>query len=199
MRRAGWLTALVLLALTKPLDVAVGDQADGESEEGFVDVVGVVPSGERRRRKPCSQDMVRSTTQRKVPRPVPWGWPRSAIMGICLARVGADGTCRGRSRGRRRARPGGVGAGRPLRRLPATQHAGGDALVASPSRPGLFPHMAPTGRPARRTPRRSERQTMTGAGSGGRVEQALAVLITSVVDTRRVLNMTKTSGVVGAV
>ncbi|MFF0690914.1 hypothetical protein ACFYUG_33030, partial [Streptomyces albogriseolus] len=29
----------VLLALTKPLDVPVGDQADGESEEGLVDVV----------------------------------------------------------------------------------------------------------------------------------------------------------------
>ncbi|MET9123331.1 transaldolase family protein, partial [Streptomyces sp. NPDC004528] len=29
----------VLLFLTKPLDVAMGDQADGESEECFVDVV----------------------------------------------------------------------------------------------------------------------------------------------------------------
>ncbi|MEU9313967.1 hypothetical protein, partial [Streptomyces sp. NPDC048256] len=28
-----------LLSLTKPLDVAVGDQADGEPEECFVDVV----------------------------------------------------------------------------------------------------------------------------------------------------------------
>ncbi|MFE0553868.1 hypothetical protein ACFW3A_31135, partial [Streptomyces pilosus] len=28
-----------LLALAKPLDVAVGDQADGKAEEGLVDVV----------------------------------------------------------------------------------------------------------------------------------------------------------------
>lgn len=28
-----------LLALTKPLDVPMGDQADGKSEEGLVDVV----------------------------------------------------------------------------------------------------------------------------------------------------------------
>ena len=34
----------VLVALTKPLDVAVGDQADGESEEGFVDVVASFPA-----------------------------------------------------------------------------------------------------------------------------------------------------------
>ncbi|MFI9569754.1 ANTAR domain-containing protein, partial [Streptomyces rishiriensis] len=33
------LIAWALLSLTKPLDVAVGDQADGESEECFVDVV----------------------------------------------------------------------------------------------------------------------------------------------------------------
>ncbi|MFZ4246935.1 hypothetical protein ACOZDF_16690, partial [Streptomyces griseoincarnatus] len=32
-----------LLALTKPLDVPVGDQADGESEEGLVDVVASFP------------------------------------------------------------------------------------------------------------------------------------------------------------
>ncbi|MFZ4192186.1 hypothetical protein ACOZFK_33315, partial [Streptomyces pseudogriseolus] len=32
-----------LLALTKPLDVSVGDQADGESEEGLVDVVASFP------------------------------------------------------------------------------------------------------------------------------------------------------------
>jgi hypothetical protein len=30
--------------LTKALDVAVGDQADGESEEGFVDVVASFPA-----------------------------------------------------------------------------------------------------------------------------------------------------------
>ncbi|MFF0097669.1 hypothetical protein ACFYSF_48470, partial [Streptomyces canus] len=33
------LVTLVLLALTKPLDVPVGDQTDGESEEGLVNVV----------------------------------------------------------------------------------------------------------------------------------------------------------------
>ncbi|MPY30080.1 transposase [Streptomyces adustus] len=35
----------------------------------------------RRRRKPCSQAMVRSTTQRNVPRPEPCSTPRSAMTG----------------------------------------------------------------------------------------------------------------------
>ncbi|MEU3298142.1 hypothetical protein ABZ722_38340, partial [Streptomyces longwoodensis] len=32
-----------LVALTKPLDVSVGDQADGKAEEGLVDVVASFP------------------------------------------------------------------------------------------------------------------------------------------------------------
>ncbi|MFD6129674.1 hypothetical protein, partial [Streptomyces diastaticus] len=35
--------ALLLEVLTKALDVAVGDEAGGESEEGFVDVVASFP------------------------------------------------------------------------------------------------------------------------------------------------------------
>jgi hypothetical protein len=41
----------------------VGDQADGEAEEGFVDVVVSFPADARMRgrRKPCSQGIVRSS------------------------------------------------------------------------------------------------------------------------------------------
>ncbi|MDX2844980.1 hypothetical protein PV377_39715, partial [Streptomyces ipomoeae] len=43
-RRAGGLVLGHLEVLTKALDVAVGDQAGGEAEKGFVDVVASLPS-----------------------------------------------------------------------------------------------------------------------------------------------------------
>jgi predicted component of type VI protein secretion system len=39
-----WRQLTALLALTKPLDVPVGDQTDGESEEGLVNVVASFPA-----------------------------------------------------------------------------------------------------------------------------------------------------------
>jgi hypothetical protein len=61
---------MVLAVLTKALDVAVGDEAGGEAEEGFMDVVSPFPA-DSQAAKPWSQEMIRSTTQRKAPRPVP--------------------------------------------------------------------------------------------------------------------------------
>jgi hypothetical protein len=68
------------VALTKPVDVAVGDQADGESEKGLVDGVASFPADAQAAEAVQPGDNL-FNDQRKVPRPVQCACPRSAITG----------------------------------------------------------------------------------------------------------------------
>lgn len=58
-----------LEVLTEALDVAVGAQADGRAEEGFVDVVASFPA-DAQAEEPCSHEIECSTTQRNSARAV---------------------------------------------------------------------------------------------------------------------------------
>ena len=73
----------------------MADECAADGEEGFVDVVAAVVAAVEAS-VGCSQEIVRSTTQRSLPSPEPWLVPRLAIRGVmprsrsalrCLAAV----------------------------------------------------------------------------------------------------------------
>lgn len=84
----------------------------------------------RSRRNPWSQEIVRSTTHRKMPRPEPCGWPLRRSRAGCRVPTAVAATCHGRNRGRRRACPVVCVIAR-RRRIPRTLSSRGRSWVTS--------------------------------------------------------------------